>query len=108
MKGVRIVQLILVVLVGVFQIAFGFLGFARLTRFVSYSVTTGFLSGVAVLLGILLRPPQHLVRVALRLVVTQHRLPARRHCPDVLCPDPDLPPPELMRSDPLCPGHSER
>ncbi len=41
---------IMVVLVGVFQAAFGLLGFGRLTRFVSYSVTTGFLTGVAVLL----------------------------------------------------------
>jgi SulP family sulfate permease len=40
----------MVILVGVFQIAFGLLGFGRLIRFVSYSVTTGFLSGVSVLL----------------------------------------------------------
>lgn len=41
---------VLVVLVGIIQVAFGLLGFGRLTRFVSYSVTTGFLTGVAVLL----------------------------------------------------------
>ena len=41
---------IMVVLVGVIQLAAGFLGLGRLTRFVSYSVTTGFLTGVAVLL----------------------------------------------------------
>lgn len=41
---------LMVVLVGVIQIAFGALGFGRLTRFVSYSVTTGFLTGVALLL----------------------------------------------------------
>jgi sulfate permease, SulP family len=40
----------LVLLVGVFQILFGALGLARLTRFVSYSVTTGFLAGVSTLL----------------------------------------------------------
>jgi sulfate permease, SulP family len=39
-----------VILVGVFQIAFGLLGLGKLIRFVSYSVTTGFLSGVSVLL----------------------------------------------------------
>jgi len=37
-------------LTGAFQIAFGLLGMGRLIRFVSYSVTTGFLSGVSVLL----------------------------------------------------------
>jgi SulP family sulfate permease len=41
---------ILVMLAGAFQILFGFLGLGRLIRFVSYSVTTGFLSGVSVLL----------------------------------------------------------
>lgn len=41
---------LLVALVGVFQAAFGLLGFGRLIRFVSYSVTTGFLTGIAVLL----------------------------------------------------------
>lgn len=40
----------LVLLVGVFQMLFGALGLARLTRFVSYSVTTGFLAGVSTLL----------------------------------------------------------
>jgi SulP family sulfate permease len=41
---------LLVVLIGAFQVAFGLLGLGRLIRFVSYSVTTGFLTGVAVLL----------------------------------------------------------
>jgi SulP family sulfate permease len=41
---------LMVMLVGTFQILFGFLRFGRLIRFVSYSVTTGFLSGVSVLL----------------------------------------------------------
>lgn len=41
---------VMVVLAGAFQMAFGLLGLARLTRFVSYSVTTGFLTGIAVLL----------------------------------------------------------
>lgn len=41
---------LMVVLVGVLQIAAGLLGLGRLTRFVSFSVTTGFLTGVAVLL----------------------------------------------------------
>lgn len=41
---------VMVVLVGVIQIAAGALGLSRLTRFVSYSVTTGFLTGVAALL----------------------------------------------------------
>jgi sulfate permease, SulP family len=40
----------MVMLAGAFQILFGFLGLGRLIRFVSYSVTTGFLSGVSVLL----------------------------------------------------------
>jgi SulP family sulfate permease len=41
---------VMVILVGVVQIVFGLLGFGKLIRFVSYSVTTGFLSGVSVLL----------------------------------------------------------
>jgi sulfate permease, SulP family len=41
---------VMVILVGVFQTAFGLLRFGKLIRFVSYSVTTGFLSGVSVLL----------------------------------------------------------
>jgi sulfate permease, SulP family len=41
---------VMVILVGVFQTAFGLLGLGKLIRFVSYSVTTGFLSGVSVLL----------------------------------------------------------
>lgn len=41
---------VMVVLVGAIQVAAGLLGLGRLTRFVSYSVTTGFLTGVAVLL----------------------------------------------------------
>ena len=41
---------VMVIMVGVFQIAFGLLKFGKLIRFVSYSVTTGFLSGVSVLL----------------------------------------------------------
>jgi sulfate permease, SulP family len=41
---------IMVILVGVFQIVFGLLRLGKLIRFVSYSVTTGFLSGVSVLL----------------------------------------------------------
>jgi len=40
----------LVTLVGVFQILFGALRLGRLTRFVSYSVTTGFLFGISTLL----------------------------------------------------------
>jgi SulP family sulfate permease len=40
----------MVVLVGAFQILFGLLRLGHLIRFVSYSVTTGFLSGVSVLL----------------------------------------------------------
>lgn len=39
----------LVLLIGAFQVAFGLLRLGRLTRFVSYSVMTGFLAGVAVL-----------------------------------------------------------
>ena len=41
---------LMVMLVGAFQILFGLLRLGRLIRFVSYSVTTGFLSGVSVLL----------------------------------------------------------
>lgn len=41
---------LMVLVVGVIQVAAGFLGLGRLTRFVSFSVTTGFLTGVAVLL----------------------------------------------------------
>jgi SulP family sulfate permease len=41
---------VMVILIGVFQVLFGLLGLGRLIRFVSYSVTTGFLSGVSVLL----------------------------------------------------------
>ena len=39
----------MVVLIGIFQVLFGLLGFGRLTRFVSYSVMTGFVIGIAVL-----------------------------------------------------------
>jgi SulP family sulfate permease len=41
---------LIAILAGGFQILFGALGLARLTRFVSYSVTTGFLLGISVLL----------------------------------------------------------
>jgi SulP family sulfate permease len=41
---------LMVILVGVFQLLFGALGFAKLTRFVSFSVTTGLLTGISVLL----------------------------------------------------------
>lgn len=41
---------VMVILIGAFQAVFGLLGLGRLIRFVSYSVTTGFLSGVSVLL----------------------------------------------------------
>jgi len=41
---------LLAILAGAFQILFGALGLARLARFVSYSVTTGFLLGISVLL----------------------------------------------------------
>jgi SulP family sulfate permease len=40
---------LMVLLIGASQIAFGLLGLGRLTRFVSYSVMTGFVSGIAVL-----------------------------------------------------------
>jgi SulP family sulfate permease len=40
----------MVILIGVFQALLGLLHLGRLTRFVSYSVTTGFLTGIAVLL----------------------------------------------------------
>src|SRR5574338_658454 len=39
----------LVLLIGVFQILFGLLRLGKLTRFVSYSVMTGFLAGIALL-----------------------------------------------------------
>jgi SulP family sulfate permease len=39
---------LLVVMIGVFQLLFGVFGLARLTRFVSYSVMTGFVCGIAV------------------------------------------------------------
>lgn len=42
--------ILMVVLVGVIQVAAGLLRLGRLTRFISFSVTTGFLSGIAVLL----------------------------------------------------------
>jgi sulfate permease, SulP family len=41
---------VMVILIGAFQVLFGLLRLGRLIRFVSYSVTTGFLSGVSVLL----------------------------------------------------------
>jgi len=41
---------LMVILVGVFQIVFGLLKLGQLTRFVSYSVMTGFLAGLAMLL----------------------------------------------------------
>jgi len=41
---------VLVILVGAFQLLFGALGLGRLTRFVSFSVTTGLLTGISVLL----------------------------------------------------------
>lgn len=41
---------LMVVMVGLIQLGAGFLRLGRLTRFVSFSVTTGFLTGVAVLL----------------------------------------------------------
>jgi SulP family sulfate permease len=40
---------LMVVLIGASQIVFGLLGLGRLTRFVSYSVMTGFVAGIAVL-----------------------------------------------------------
>ena len=40
---------VLAALVGVFLTAFGLLGFARLTNFVSYSVLTGFLAGISII-----------------------------------------------------------
>lgn len=45
-----VVLVLLVVMVGVLQISFGLLRMGRLTRFVSYSVMTGFLAGISVLL----------------------------------------------------------
>ena len=41
---------LLVILVGAFQLLFAMLGFAKLTRFVSFSVTAGLLTGISVLL----------------------------------------------------------
>jgi len=41
---------VMVILVGVFQLLLGAAGFAKLTRFVSFSVTTGLLTGISVLL----------------------------------------------------------
>lgn len=41
---------LMVILIGVFQIVFGLLKLGQLTRFVSYSVMTGFLAGLAFLL----------------------------------------------------------
>jgi SulP family sulfate permease len=41
---------LLVILAGAFQILFGLCGFDRATRFVSFSVMTGFLAGISVLL----------------------------------------------------------
>ncbi|WP_242917991.1 SulP family inorganic anion transporter [Pontibacter liquoris] len=41
---------LLVVLIGVFQVIMGLLKMGRLTRFVSFSVMTGFLTGISVLL----------------------------------------------------------
>ena len=44
------VLFLIVILIGVFQIVFGLLKLGQLTRFVSYSVMTGFLAGLAMLL----------------------------------------------------------
>ena len=44
------VLFLMVILIGVFQILFGLLKLGQLTRFVSYSVMTGFLAGLAMLL----------------------------------------------------------
>src|SRR5690606_30265559 len=52
---------LMVVLVGVIQIAAGLLGLGRLTRFVSFSVTTGFLNVVAALLVLSMHSTLHLV-----------------------------------------------
>lgn len=41
---------LMVILVGVFQVVFGLLDFGRFMRFVSYSVSVGLLTGIAVLL----------------------------------------------------------
>lgn len=50
-EEIRTVSLFaMVILSGVFMVVLGLLGMGRLTRFVSYSVTTGFLSGIAILL----------------------------------------------------------
>lgn len=43
---------LMVLLIGTFQIVFGLLRLGRLIRFVSYSVMTGFLTGIAVLLAL--------------------------------------------------------
>jgi SulP family sulfate permease len=40
---------VMVILIGAFQVLFGLLRFGRLVRFVSYSVMTGFIIGIAVL-----------------------------------------------------------
>ena len=40
---------LMVLLIGASQIVFGLLGLGRLTRFVSYSVMTGFVAGIAAL-----------------------------------------------------------
>lgn len=44
------VLFLMVILIGVFQVLFGLLKLGQLTRFVSYSVMTGFLAGLAMLL----------------------------------------------------------
>ncbi len=50
-EEVRAVSLFaMVILSGVFMVVLGLSGMGRFTRFVSYSVTTGFLSGIAILL----------------------------------------------------------
>lgn len=46
----EVILVLLVILIGIFQISFGLLGLGRLTRFVTYSVMTGFLAGISVLL----------------------------------------------------------
>src|SRR5690606_32042651 len=43
---------LLVILAGLFQVVFGLLRFGRLTRFISFSVMTGFVSGIAVVLAL--------------------------------------------------------
>ncbi|SDK25480.1 SulP family inorganic anion transporter [Aliiruegeria lutimaris] len=63
----------LVILVGAFQLVFGLLRFGRLLRFVSNSVMTGFITGIAVLImfgsvsditGYSSTQPNHLLRLA--------------------------------------------